>query len=123
MRIYIVEAKKTGIKFINFKYRIPFYASESGQNETGVNNVTWSGYADDLTLYLATLEDLDKATSLLGSIFEEHDLNINYTKTETMILNHKNTKSRAGNLKRHIKTVYKTTTKTVLYLLQIFCQY
>ena len=83
-----MRLKKSDIKLLTFKYTIPDYSSKTGQTEKGSNKVTWSGYADDLNLYLATFEDLRKATLLLGTVFEDHELIINYGKTETLILNH-----------------------------------
>ena len=48
----------------------------------------WSGYADDLVLFLRSQNGLQNATLLLDHTFKDFGLAINETKTETMILNH-----------------------------------
>ena len=49
--------------------------------------IPWSGYTDDLVIYLQSLESLQKATELIDDIFTKFGISINKTKTETMILN------------------------------------
>ena len=47
------------------------------------------GYADDLALFAWTLEELQTCIYILSHVFEEFGLQINQTKTETMIINSK----------------------------------
>ena len=53
----------------------------------GTSEIPWCGYADDLVLYLLSLEGLQKYIELLEEIFSVFGLVINNTKTETIILN------------------------------------
>ena len=66
--------------FISHNYRIPEYAIIAGVEMKGKDRVTWSGYADDLALYLDTNKDLDKASKLLDKVFDKYQLCINYKK-------------------------------------------
>jgi hypothetical protein len=56
----------------------------------GNSPLPWSGYADDLVLFLLTQNGLQKATELLDSVFKRFGLSINELKTETMIINNLN---------------------------------
>ena len=80
MRIFMENAKEEKIMFISHNYRIPEYASITGAEMKGKDHVTWSGYADDLALYLDTNKDLDKASKLLDKVFDKYQLCINYKK-------------------------------------------
>ena len=80
MRIFMENAKEEKIMFISHNYRIPKYASITGVELKGKDHVTWSGYADDLALYLDTNKDLDKASKLLDKVFDKYQLCINYKK-------------------------------------------
>ena len=53
----------------------------------GTSEIPWCGYADDLVLYLLSLEGFQKYIELLEEIFSVFGLVINNTKTETIILN------------------------------------
>ena len=53
----------------------------------GDHLVDWSGYADDLKLFLENVNDLQKALTILHSVFSKFGLHINIKKTETMIFN------------------------------------
>jgi len=50
-------------------------------------SVHYTLYADDLVLYLQSVEGLRKCIELLDETFTRFGLAINNTKTETMILN------------------------------------
>ena len=60
---------------------------DRNQRSWGTSEIPWSGYADDLVLYLLSLEGLQKSIQLLDEIFTCFGLAINNSKTETMILN------------------------------------
>ena len=84
------------IQFFDYKYRINCRAitrkqrasmREKNEKSWGLSSVCWSGYADDLVLYLKSMEGLKKCIKILDEIFTRFGLAINNTKTETMILN------------------------------------
>ena len=93
MRVFLEECKSSKISFTKFKYKIPAAASSSANETTpslgkyGVHEVTWVGYADDIVLVFDDQQNLDRALHLLNATFKRFQLNINATKTETMILN------------------------------------
>ena len=99
MRVYKEECKKeSDIKFFEHKYR--FNARTASREERlkfrnqsqmlhGSDTLSWSGYADDLILFLLDQLGLQKATILLDEVFANYGLSINNSKTETMIINHK----------------------------------
>ena len=97
MRVFINEIQTENIKFFEHCFRLnPRSISREerlkmGQENLksfGISTLSWCGYADDLILFLLELSDLQKATDLLESIFTRFGLNINVTKTESMIINH-----------------------------------
>ena len=53
----------------------------------GTSILPWSGYTDDLVLFLQSQAALQKATELLDDVFASFDLSINKSKTDTMVLN------------------------------------
>ena len=92
MRVFLEECKSAQILFTKFKYKIPAAASTTiGETiplgKYGVHEVTWVGYADDIVLAFDDPHNLEKALHLLDATFKRFQLNINATKTETMILN------------------------------------
>ena len=58
----------------------------SNEKLSGESSLPWCGYADDLILFL--IDRLQQASTLLDQVFTDFGLQINETKTETMILNH-----------------------------------
>ena len=90
MRIFNEECEKSGIKFLELIYRIKSTATtrrERQQKYQGKHKVDWVGYADDVEMFFETAVDLQKALSLLDKIFKRFNLNINVSKTKTMIFN------------------------------------
>ena len=59
----------------------------SGLKSSGTATLSWSGYADDLILFLCSKTDLQTATAILDRIFARYGLSVNENKTETMVLN------------------------------------
>ena len=88
MRIFLDTCTKSGIKFLNLKYRIPESASNNKRERIGNHDVDWVGYADDLMLAFEKRNDLQLAINILDDTFKKLSLSINTTKTKTMILNH-----------------------------------
>ena len=97
MRVFINKCNQDDtITFYQHKYRINsrsitrqqrLQMRNDNQKLTGSSSVPWCGYADDLILFLLDLTSLQQASSLLDSVFTEFGLQINETKTETMVLN------------------------------------
>lgn len=54
---------------------------------TGILQLDWAGYADDIVLYLLSLTSLQASLPLINSIFKQFKLTLNSKKTETMTLN------------------------------------
>ena len=93
MRVYMDSCKKEGIKFITLKYRIRSTASlrEERDSKTyrGEYEIDWSGYADYLELYFEDVINLQRGLILLNETFIRFHLQINASKTKTMIANYK----------------------------------
>ena len=89
MRVFIDKCKKSSIKFLKLKYKIPRSASTTGRTASGTMTVDWVGYADDLILIFDDELSLSLGISILNETFETFRLRINATKTKTMILNQK----------------------------------
>ena len=97
MRVFLEKSRQVKeIKFFDHKYRLNTRAisrkhraemRDKKQRSWGTSEIPWSGYADDLVLYLLSLEGLQKSIQLLDEIFTCFGLAINNSKTETMILN------------------------------------
>lgn len=87
MRIFLTECKAKGIKFLRLKYNIPELASRTGKSAIGNFIVDWCGYADDLLLVFDNEDSLRRGVKLLDDVFRRYRLNINISKTKTMILN------------------------------------
>ena len=93
------------VKFITHSYSIPEYASSTGTEVIGETDILWSGYADDISMYLASIKDLQTASRILDQVFGQYQLIINYKKTERMILNYMNTDT-PKSFTEHIKTTH-----------------
>ena len=91
MRVFLQKCSSNGIKFLNLKYNIPCTASKTSRRTVGDNEVKWTGYADDLVLFFENISDMKKATQILCKTFCCYGLEINKSKTKTMILNHQQT--------------------------------
>ena len=87
MRVFIEECKEKHINFVKHKYRIPDYACDTNIETLGINLVDWIGYADDIVLCFETRDLLQKAVDVLSDTFKRFNLNINVSKTKTMIIN------------------------------------
>ena len=88
MRIFMQEASKDPeIRFFTHKSHSDF-PNSSKYVKKCKSTLPWSGYADDLILYLIEKFGLQRATNLLNKIFLRFGLKINLAKTEPMTLNH-----------------------------------
>lgn len=92
MRVYLCECKNIGIKFLQLNYRIPESAALTSRTKIGHHHVDWVGYADDIVLAFEDKVNLQLGTSLLHQVFQKFHLEINTTKTKTMILNQRYTR-------------------------------
>ncbi|XP_066919328.1 uncharacterized protein [Clytia hemisphaerica] len=59
----------------------------NGIRTWGETTLSWCGYADDIVLFLLSLEGISAATELLDLTFTAFGLTINVSKTETMTIN------------------------------------
>ena len=105
----MLKCTEEKVKFITHSYSIPEYASSTGTEVIGETDISWSGYADDISMYLASIKDLQTASRILDQVFGQYQLIINYKKTETMILNYINTDT-PTNFTEHIKTTHENET-------------
>ena len=87
----MLKCAEEKVKFISHSYSIPEYARSTGTEVIGETDISWSGYADDISMYLASIKDLQIASRILDQVFEQYQLIINYEKTEAMILNYLDT--------------------------------
>ena len=87
MRIFLNECEKEGIKFLKLKYKIPKSASSTSKTTMGSFTLDWSGYADDLLILFEDENSLRRGVTILDETFKRYRLNINESKTKTMILN------------------------------------
>ena len=88
MRVFLQKCSSKGIRFLNLKYNIPCTASKTSRRTVGYHEVKWTGYADDLVLFFENVSDMRKAMQILCETFGCYGLEINKSKTKTMILNH-----------------------------------
>ena len=89
MRVFKSNCAAKGIVFPKFHYSIPAGASSTKQSLSGFNECDWIGYADDVVLVFEDRRNLQRALDLLDITFENYSLRLNYSKTKTMVLNHK----------------------------------
>jgi len=92
MRIFILYTTNAGPDFFKFKYRIPTTREERAVKRgpvVGTAQLDWSGYADDIVLYLLSLDSLQTSLALINAVFKRFKLTINVKKTESMTTNHK----------------------------------
>lgn len=90
LKLFDQKCKDAGITPLQIPYLIPPEISSRDAN-LGLCMLIWLGYADDLIIFSISEKELQIMIDILYEIFSEHGLNINNTKTETMILNFKET--------------------------------
>ena len=98
MRVFLNRCKQKGVSFLRLNYLIPSSASNQERAIAGNHEIDWIGYADDVILSFMDKSSLQQAVNELNVTFKRFGLNINISKTKTMILNH-----------QHIKNEYPST--------------
>ena len=74
MRVFQQECAQENIKFVKLRYRIRPTACTREQRRSGYQGdhyVNWSGYADDIELFLENVHDLKKALNILHYLFNK----------------------------------------------------
>ena len=88
LRIYFHKCSENGIRFLNLKYHIPHSASKQQRDSVGFHEIKWVGYADDLVIMFEDVTNFNMALNLLQKVFADYGLEMNTTKTKTIILNY-----------------------------------
>lgn len=71
MRVFEHEYAQANTQFVKLKYRIRPTACTRDQRMFGYrgdHSADWSGYADDIELFLENINDLEKALKILHSL-------------------------------------------------------
>ena len=90
LRIFFDKCKNENVKFVKYDYRIIDSARQNKRIRNdyyGTATIKGSGYADDIVNFFETADDLQKALLILNNVFESFGIQINCSKTETMIIN------------------------------------
>ena len=91
LRTYEDRKNTAGITGLGITYSIPNEATNRQQRDkaptVGICDDDDCGYADDLVLICWSKKDLQLCLNILLEVFDEYGLNINHSKTETMIMN------------------------------------
>ena len=91
LRVHEARRMDAGLTGLSIPYFIPNEATNRVQNsqaaQSGVCEDTEGGYADDLCMFSWSEEGLRTSINILADVFNEFGLNINQTKTETIIFN------------------------------------
>ena len=91
MRIFVKTCKYNGVKFFTSSYSIPRTVLKSknrfGLGKYGHETIDWIGYADDLMLLFPNKQNLIKGLHILNTTLQRYQLEINFGKTKTMIMN------------------------------------
>lgn len=93
MRRFKEECAKRGIHGLKLAYLIPNTASDARNRaeqkmKEGTGYHLWVGFADDVTMFFNTLEELQVGLQILADLLEEYGLKLSLEKTETMIFNY-----------------------------------
>ena len=95
LRVYDNRKVEAGLTGLSIPYQIPQEATNREQRlyapSTGTTDDDDVGYADDLALFAWNIEELQECINILVKVFEEFGLQINKSKTETMIINARTT--------------------------------
>ena len=82
--------KNKKIKFTKAKYTIPRAATTSSNSVLGTygsKTISWVGYADDIVLVFEDALSMQNGLVALNETFDRFGLEINCTKTKSMIFN------------------------------------
>ena len=91
MRVFLKECVSERINFLKLKYRIPSSATTQQRSKIGTQTIDWTGYADDIVLNFGDIENMQRAMDLLSITFRRYRLEINISKTKSIILNYQST--------------------------------
>ena len=91
LRVYDKRVEDEQIPGLHIPYCIPDEATNRAQKEKASSNGIYDdaegGYADDLGIFSWSQEDLCNRILIINQVFKEFGLNINKTKTETVVFN------------------------------------
>ena len=91
LRVYNDKRDDAGVSGLRISYEIPQAATNREQRSSapssGITDEDEVGYADDLGIFSWSLEELQISINILVNVFSEFGLEVNLTKTETMIVN------------------------------------
>ena len=89
--MYEDKKKNNGISGLSIPYQIPFEATDRAQRlnapASGICDDDDYGYADDTAIICWNEEDLQMCMTIFYQTFTDYGLNVNLTKTESMIIN------------------------------------
>ena len=92
MRLFTDELEQLGIGGFKFKFFIPASASTRAQRVmdplSGERIVYYSAHCDDVYLYAGSIEELQKMTDILETLFTRFGSTICHKKTKSLILNY-----------------------------------
>ena len=90
-RVYDDKKQSAGISGLGISYSIPSEATNREQRAeapaSGICDDEDCGYADDTAIVSWDVEELHTCMTILYQTFTEYGLNLNFTKTESMIMN------------------------------------
>lgn len=93
MLVYESRLVENNIKSPSFNYRIATSATDRAQRSEfphrGTNLITWTGFADDTTLYANSAQNLERNLEIIAGVYKDFHLSLNVDKTESMIFNFK----------------------------------
>ena len=91
LRVYSDKKETAGVTGLNIAYDIPQEATNREQRSlapaSGNTSEDEAGYADDLGIFSWSLEELQICVNILVQVFSDFGLEVNSSKTETMIVN------------------------------------
>ena len=87
-KFFLDKCTNIAIKFCQRKYRILTSAIHSKRATVGQHTLGWVGYADDLALLFEDIKNFEIALDVLSTTFKRYHLEINISKTKTMVFNH-----------------------------------
>ena len=93
MRRFKEECNKRGIHGLKLEHVIPNTATEARNRaerdmQIGTGYHLWVGFADDITIFFNSLEELEIGLRILADLLEEYGLKLSLGKTEIMIANY-----------------------------------
>lgn len=116
MRIFMEACAKKNIKFPRLMYKIPEPASKKTYAQAGFHTIDWIGYADDLILFFKSRKSMQKGLEVLNHTFKRFSLQINPSKTKSMIFNFDNKETEYPGSLVSIEGKNIENTKKYLYL-------